>query len=49
MFPGINLFFGKLGYNLLAKKHSVKSHKQISNWMKIYEEFGTEGIIKKKL
>ncbi|MBO0994654.1 helix-turn-helix domain-containing protein [Bacillus sp. SD088] len=39
---------GKLGYQRLAKKHGVKSHKQIINWVKNYEKFGTEGIIKKK-
>lgn len=39
---------GKLGYQRLAKKHGVKSPKQIINWVKNYEEFGTEGIIRKK-
>lgn len=39
---------GKLGYKLLAQKHGVKSHKQIINWVKNYEKFGTEGILKKE-
>lgn len=39
---------GELGYQRLAKKHGVKSPKQIINWVKNYEEFGTEGIIRKK-
>lgn len=39
---------GKLGYKLLAKKHGIKSHKQIVNWVKNYEKFGTEGLMRKK-
>ncbi|MHC0039767.1 transposase [Pseudoneobacillus sp. C159] len=38
---------GKLGYKLLAKKHGIKSHKQIINWVKNYEKFGAEGLKKK--
>jgi transposase len=39
---------GILGYKLLAKKHGIKSHKQIVNWVKNYEKFGTEGLMRKK-
>ncbi|HEO8422591.1 helix-turn-helix domain-containing protein [Niallia sp. FSL W8-0635] len=39
---------GKLGYKLLAKKHDIKSHKQIINWVKNYEKFGMEGLTRKK-
>ncbi|MEN1968700.1 helix-turn-helix domain-containing protein [Lentibacillus sp. N15] len=39
---------GKLGYKLLAQKHGVKSHKQIINWVKNYEEFGADGLTRKK-
>lgn len=39
---------GKLGYKHLAKKHGVKSHKQIINWVKNFERFGAEGLMKKK-
>lgn len=39
---------GKLGYKLLAEKHGIKSHKQIINWVKNYERFGKEGLMRKK-
>jgi transposase len=39
---------GKLGYKLLAKKHGVKSHKQIIIWVKNYEKFGAKGLMSKK-
>jgi transposase len=39
---------GQLGFKLLAKKHGIKSHKQIINWVKNYEKFGTEGLMRKK-
>lgn len=38
---------GILGYKLLAKKHGIKSHKQIINWVNNYERFGTEGLMRK--
>lgn len=34
---------GMLGYKLLVKKHGIKSHKQIVNWMNNDKKFGTEG------
>lgn len=39
---------GQLGFKLLAKKHDIKSHKQIINWVKNYEKFGPEGLMRKK-
>lgn len=39
---------GQLGFKLLAKKHGIKSHKQIINWVKNYEKFGPEGLMRKK-
>ncbi|QQX25649.1 helix-turn-helix domain-containing protein [Heyndrickxia sporothermodurans] len=39
---------GNLGYKLLARKHGVKSHKQIINWVKNYENFGAESLMSKK-
>ncbi|MCQ6277619.1 transposase, partial [Bacillus sp. V3B] len=39
---------GQLGFKLLAKKHGIKSHKQIINWVKNYERFGPEGLMRKK-
>ncbi|HZH60184.1 MAG TPA: transposase [Metabacillus sp.] len=39
---------GQLGFKLLAKKHGIKSHKQIINWVKNYEKFGPEGLMSKK-
>jgi transposase len=39
---------GNLGYKFLAKKHGIKSHKQIINWVNNYEKFGTEGLMRKK-
>ena len=39
---------GKLGYNLLAKKYGIKSSTPIKEWVKIYEKFGDEGLLRKK-
>jgi len=39
---------GALGYKLLAKKHGIKSHKQIINWVNNYEKFGVKGIMRKR-
>lgn len=36
------------GYNYLAKKYGVKSKTQIENWVRIYEEFGEEGLFRKR-
>jgi transposase len=32
---------GKLGYHLLAKKHGIKSHKQIIHWVKKSREYSS--------
>jgi len=39
---------GKLGYELLAKKHDVKSHNQIKKWVKSFEKFGMDGLSRKR-
>ncbi|MEH7226814.1 helix-turn-helix domain-containing protein [Bacillus sp. JJ1566] len=39
---------GKLGYELLAKKHDVKSHNQIKKWVKSFEKFGMDGLARKQ-
>lgn len=39
---------GKGGYIYLAKKYSVKNKKQIENWVKAFDEFGEEGLFRKR-
>jgi transposase len=39
---------GKLGYELLAKKHGIKSSTTIKKWVKVYEKYGVEGLILKQ-
>lgn len=39
---------GEGGYNYLAKKYGVKNKKQIENWVRSYEEFGEEGLFRKR-
>ncbi|MDQ0974590.1 transposase [Neobacillus niacini] len=39
---------GKLGYNPLAEKYGMKSSAQLKRWVKVYEKFGAEGLMKKK-
>lgn len=39
---------GKLGNDLLAQKHSIKSSTPIKKWVKVYEKFGAEGLRRKK-
>jgi transposase len=39
---------GKLGYNPLAEKYGMKSSAQLKRWVKIYEKFGVEGLMRKK-
>lgn len=39
---------GEGGYNYLAKKYGVKNKTQIENWVRIYEEFGEEGLFRKR-
>lgn len=38
---------GKLGLPSLAKKHGIKSKEQVRQWVKIYERFGSEGLMRK--
>ena len=40
---------GYLGYRPLAKKHGIKSNSQLERWIKLYEKFGAEGLIRKKI
>ncbi|GCF95889.1 transposase [Enterococcus florum] len=39
---------GKGGYSHLAKKYSIKSMGQVRDWIKIYKEFGEEGLLRKR-
>ena len=39
---------GKLGYNPLAEKYGMKSSSQLKRWVKVYEKFGAEGLMRKK-
>lgn len=39
---------GECGYNYLSKKYGVKNKTQIENSVRIYEEFGEEGLFKKR-
>ncbi|MDT2835295.1 transposase, partial [Vagococcus carniphilus] len=39
---------GEGGYNYLAKKYGVKSKTQIENWVRVYKEFGEEGLLRKR-
>jgi transposase len=39
---------GKLSYDLLAKKHKMKNSSPIKRWVKIYEKFGMDGLMRKK-
>lgn len=39
---------GSLGYKLLARKHNIKSHKQVLNWVNVYKNHGEEGLIPKE-
>jgi len=39
---------GKLGYRLLAEKYGMKDSTPIKRWVKVYEKFGAEGLIRKK-
>ena len=38
---------GSLGYTLLAKKYDIPSETAIKNWVKAYQSFGVEGIMRK--
>ena len=39
---------GKVGYNLLAEKHNMTSSSPIKRWVKLYEKFGMDGLMRKK-
>lgn len=39
---------GKLGYETLAKKHGIKSWSLIKRWVKVFEKFGMDGLMRKK-
>lgn len=41
-------FGGKGGVTYLAKKHGVKSKKQVRDWLNAYREFGEEGLLRKR-
>ncbi|SFH56935.1 helix-turn-helix domain-containing protein, partial [Pisciglobus halotolerans] len=32
------------GYASLAEKHGIKSYGQVRDWVKVYQEFGEEGL-----
>jgi transposase len=38
---------GFLGVRRLAKKHGIRSKSAVERWIKLYEEFGVEGLISK--
>lgn len=39
---------GKLGIRPLAKKYGIKSKSQVGRWIRIYERFGEDGLLRKK-
>lgn len=39
---------GKLGIRPLARKYGIKSKSVVDRWIKIYEEFGVEGLTRKR-
>jgi transposase len=39
---------GKLGYSLLAKKYGIKSHNLIKKWIKVFDKFGVNGLLRKR-
>lgn len=39
---------GKLGIRPLAKKYGIKSKSQVGRWIKLYERFGEDGLLRKK-
>lgn len=39
---------GSLGIRRLAKKHGIRSKSAVERWIKLYQEFGAEGLISKK-
>jgi transposase len=39
---------GGLGYDMLAYKHGMTSSSPIKRWVKLYEKFGIEGLMRKR-
>ena len=39
---------GKGGSDYLAKKHSIKVPSQVKRWINAYQEFGEEGLVRKR-
>ncbi|MGM0240156.1 transposase [Enterococcus sp. AZ103] len=39
---------GKGGFSYLFKKHGLKSENQMKNWLNAYQEFGEEGLLRKR-
>ena len=39
---------GPLGIELLARKHGVKSHRQVLYWVNAFKQFGATGLSRKK-
>ncbi len=41
-------FKGKGGYRYLAKKYKVPSRSNIEEWVKAYQEFGDDGLLRSR-
>ncbi|WP_342511241.1 transposase [Sporosarcina sp. FSL K6-1522] len=39
---------GPLGSRLLARKHNVKSHRQLLDWVNVYKKIGAVGLFRRK-
>ncbi|MCD5041473.1 transposase, partial [Enterococcus faecium] len=39
---------GKGGSDYLAKKYSIKAPSQVKRWINAYQEFGEEGLVRKR-
>lgn len=39
---------GKGGYKFLAKQYQIKNESQVKQWVKLYKEFGEEGLERKR-
>lgn len=40
---------GSLGVRRLAKKHGIQSKSQVDRWIKLYENYGVEGLKSKNI
>jgi len=38
---------GKGGYTHLAESYGITNRRQVLNWVKVYKEFGDDGLIRK--